>query len=157
MGAMTGTRFFRHGELPLVILALLTRRSMNAYQLLSEIESTFAGAYEPSTGAIYPAVSALRGEGLIAENGGGSAGMYGLTVKGRRALANRREDLGGLEVRTGVRLVRDDSVDAVWDGFIGRARPLSIAVDRDDLAALFEGVISNLAMLADKGRGGTHA
>jgi len=135
---VTGKRFFRHGELPLVILVLLSRRPVNAYQLLAEIEMVFGDAYEPSTGAIYPAVSALRGEGLITSDGGGSSRTYRLTAQGRRALAARRDDLARLELRTGVRLLPDDSLDALLESFLSRVRQLAPHITHADLEAALD-------------------
>ena len=132
---MGGQRFFRHGELPLVILTVLSRRPMNAYRLLHGIETLFDGAYEPSTGAIYPAVAALQHEGLIASDGGGASRIYKLTPRGRRALDARREDVSRLELRTGIRLVPDDSLDALLQNFFDRVRHLAPRLARPDLEA----------------------
>jgi DNA-binding PadR family transcriptional regulator len=150
---MGGARFFRHGELALVILSLLRNRPMNTYQLLSAIESLFAGAYEPSTGAIYPAVGALRAEELIASDGGGAGRRYRLTDHGTRALAARRDDLAGLELRTGVRLAPDDSVDELLQTFESRVRQLARHVVREDLEAALNRTTQELLRLTDMGRG----
>ncbi|EUA73856.1 hypothetical protein I540_0264 [Mycobacteroides abscessus subsp. bolletii 1513] len=37
-------RFFRHGELPLVLLALLAQRPMHGYELMSELSRLFGPA-----------------------------------------------------------------------------------------------------------------
>ena len=147
---MTGPRFFRHGELPLVIVALLSRRAMNAYQLIAAIEDAFDGAYEPSTGAVYPAVSALRAEALLADEGGGAGRTYRLTERGRRALDARRDDLAALELRTGARLVPDDSLDGVLQAFVHRARQLAQRVDRRDVEATIERATRELERLSGK-------
>lgn len=135
---MTGKRFFRHGELPLVILALLDRRPMHTYQLLAELDRLFGDEYEPSTGSVYPAVSLLRSEGLLEADTRGSRAVNRLTERGRRALSSRRDDLAGLEIRTGVRLQDTASVEAVLDGFVRRVRHLAPRFDPGQLAAVLD-------------------
>ena len=149
---MGGARFFRHGELPLVILSLLRKRPLNAYQLLSEIESHFEGRYEPSTGAIYPAVAALKAENLIALDGAGAGRRYRLTDHGTRALAARRDELAGLELRTGVRLAPDESVDELLETFGSRVRQLARHLEREDLEAALHRTTQELLRLTDTGR-----
>ena len=148
---MGGQRFFRHGELPLVILTVLSGRPTNSYRLLYEIESLFDGAYQPSTGAIYPAVSALRTEGLITSEGGGVSRTYRVTAKGRRALDARREDLVRLELRTGARLARDDSLDALLQNFVARVRELAPRLGRPDLEATLNRTTDDLVGLTEGG------
>ena len=58
-------RFFRHGELPLVVLALLEREPMHGYQVLGELTRRFGDVYVPSAGSVYPAIRALRDDGLV--------------------------------------------------------------------------------------------
>ncbi len=97
-------RFFRHGELPLVLLALLEREPMHGYQVLGELTRVFAGAYEPSAGSVYPAIRTLQQDGLVGASTDGRRSIYSLTDRGHQALRARGEELAALEVRTGVRL-----------------------------------------------------
>lgn len=150
---MTGKRFFRHGELPLVILALLDRRPMHTYQLLAELDRLFGDDYEPSTGSVYPAVSALRSEDLVTSDARGLRQVNRLTPRGRRALVARRADLAGLEVRTGVRLGDGESLDAVLDGFVGRVRHLAPRVDPRQLSAVLDRATAELGRITDSEEG----
>ena len=147
---MGGRRFFRHGELPLVILTVLHRRPANAYRLLYEIETLFDGAYQPSTGAIYPAVSALRHEGLITSEGSGASRVYELTPLGRRALDARRADVVRLELRTGTQLVADDSLDAFLQHFVDRVRQLAPRLVRSDLESTLNRTTDELVGLSER-------
>ena len=45
------SRFFRYGELPLVLLALIEQEPLNGYELMGELERLFGPAYQPSAGA----------------------------------------------------------------------------------------------------------
>ena len=47
------------GDVRAAILALLVEGSRNGYQLISEIDERSGGAWRPSPGAIYPALSQL--------------------------------------------------------------------------------------------------
>ncbi len=47
-------RFFRYGELHLVVLSLLARRPMHGYELMGELSRLFGPAYRPSSGQRVP-------------------------------------------------------------------------------------------------------
>lgn len=125
---------------------------MNSYRLLYEIETLFDGAYEPSTGAIYPAVSALRAEGLITYEGGGVGRTYQLTAQGRRALDARRDDIARLELRTGSRLVPDDSMESLLQNFVARVRELAPRLARADLEDALNRTTDDLVGLSEGGK-----
>ena len=131
-------RFFRHGELPLVLLAVLERRPMLTYELMSEINRLFAPAYVPSPGAVYPAVDALEVEGLIESADEGGRVTYGVTGTGRRALESRRAALADLELRTGVRLSRQDDIEGTIDRHVARVRLMVDKVDATELESILD-------------------
>ncbi|WP_293678532.1 PadR family transcriptional regulator, partial [uncultured Phenylobacterium sp.] len=45
-------RFFGHGDLRIVILALLEERPRHGYELMKELEERTGGAYRPSAGVV---------------------------------------------------------------------------------------------------------
>jgi DNA-binding PadR family transcriptional regulator len=53
------------GDVRAAILAVLQDGPRNGYQIMSEIEERSGGAWRPSPGAVYPALSLLADEGLI--------------------------------------------------------------------------------------------
>lgn len=124
-------RFFRHGELPLVLLALLAERPRHGYELMAELGRRFGPSYRASPGSIYPALDALESEGLIEQDraGGGSKTVYRNTREGDDALEGRGELLAELEIRTGVRLTGEHSLGPLLDRFKARLLPLSDQVD----------------------------
>ena len=67
-----GGRRARRGWIRAAILALLAERSMHGYEMISELSERTGGAWNPSPGAVYPALQLLADEGLIdpAEDGG---------------------------------------------------------------------------------------
>lgn len=131
-------RFFRHGELPLVVLALLDERPMHGYEVMAELARLFGPRYRPSPGSVYPAVEALESEGLIAGEAGEGRTTYRMTAAGTEALAERAEGLAALEVRTATRVRRSDSLEPVLARFKARLAPLSRRVDADAVAAILD-------------------
>jgi DNA-binding PadR family transcriptional regulator len=73
------------------ILALLSEGPRNGYQIMSEIEERSGGAWRPSPGAVYPALSQLADEGLIAPEESGSKRMFSLTDAGRAYVSENPE------------------------------------------------------------------
>jgi len=65
-------------------LALLRDRPLNGYQIMSEIEERSGGAWRPSPGAVYPALSQLADEGLIEADESAGRRTYALTDAGRQ-------------------------------------------------------------------------
>ena len=71
------------GDVRAAILALLREGPRNGYQLMSEIEERSGGAWRPSPGAVYPALSQLADEGLIEGDESGGKRTFRLTDAGR--------------------------------------------------------------------------
>ena len=88
------------GDVRAAILALLKEGPRNGYQIMSEIEERSRGAWRPSPGAVYPALSALADEGLIV--GEESAGQADVPADRRRPRVRRGEPRHGPR-RLGVR------------------------------------------------------
>src|SRR5436853_4490307 len=65
-------RVFDSGELRLVLLKLISDQPRHGYDLIRAIEELSGGAYVPSPGVVYPALSMLQDldhiEGTAAEN-----------------------------------------------------------------------------------------
>jgi DNA-binding PadR family transcriptional regulator len=73
------------------ILALLREGPRNGYQIMSEIEERSGGAWRPSPGAVYPALSQLADEGLIIADETGGKRTFSLTDAGREYVAENPE------------------------------------------------------------------
>jgi DNA-binding PadR family transcriptional regulator len=131
-------RFFRHGELPLVLLALLAERPKHGYEIMAELARLFSPDYRASPGSIYPAIEALEAEGLIQGEAETGKTVYRNTSAGEQALEARGELLAVLELRTGVRLARGDSLEPVLARFKARITPLSGHVDPGAVAAVLD-------------------
>src|SRR6516164_6407666 len=71
------------GDVRAAILALLREGPRNGYQIMSEIEERSGGAWRPSPGAVYPALSQLADEGLIEAEEASGRRTFSLTQAGR--------------------------------------------------------------------------
>src|SRR6266700_658450 len=89
-GPPRGTKASR-GDVRAAILALLREGPRNGYQIMSEIEERSGGAWRPSPGAVYPALSQLADEGLIEAEESGGRRTFTLTDAGREYVEQNPE------------------------------------------------------------------
>lgn len=90
-GRRGGGRMFGHGDLRLLLLALIEQQPRHGYELIRIIEDMFNGQYSPSPGAIYPTLTMLEEIGhaeVQAESGGRKS--YAITEEGRSFLDENR-------------------------------------------------------------------
>jgi len=94
-GGRRSNRLFDHGELRLVVLALIAEQPRHGYQLIKEIEDRAAGTYSPSPGVIYPTLTLLEelGHATLAENEGKK--LYAITSDGTAYLAANQAAVDG--------------------------------------------------------------
>ena len=79
------------GDVRAAILALLRDGPRNGYQIMSDIEERSNGAWRPSPGAVYPALSALADEGLITDEKSDGKRVFRLTDAGREYIEQNPE------------------------------------------------------------------
>lgn len=97
-----GGRFFEHGALRLVVLALLAEKPAHGYELIKEIEEKVGGAYTPSAGVVYPTLTLLEETGQIEVAAAeGNKKLYALTDAGRATIAANRPQIDDLLARMG--------------------------------------------------------
>lgn len=93
-------RMFDHGDLRLVVMALLEAQPRHGYELIKEVEALSGGAYAPSPGVIYPLLTMLEEMGLAQlEANEGAKKLYALTDEGRAQVADKRADTEHLLAR----------------------------------------------------------
>jgi len=86
-------RVFEGGELRLVLLALLADGPRHGYDLIREVEERTGGAYAPSPGVVYPALTMLDEMGQVDEvKEAGARKRFALTETGAAHLAERRAE-----------------------------------------------------------------
>ncbi|MFK2872006.1 PadR family transcriptional regulator [Dyella lipolytica] len=90
-GRRGGSRMLGHGDLKLLLLALIEQQPRHGYDLIRTIEEMFHGHYSPSPGAVYPTLTMLEEMGhATVENEQGGRKLYAITDQGRAFLeANR--------------------------------------------------------------------
>jgi DNA-binding PadR family transcriptional regulator len=96
-GRGRGGRMFAQGELRLLLLSLLTGEQRHGYDLIRAIEDLTGGAYAPSPGVVYPTLSLLVDEGLIAETpGDGARRAFAATEAGQAEAAARADEIAAI-------------------------------------------------------------
>jgi DNA-binding PadR family transcriptional regulator len=109
-----GPRFGRRGgrasrgDIRLAALALLAEQPMHGYQLMREIANRTEGLWQPSPGAVYPALQQLEDEGLVTADKAEGKRVFQLTEDGTRYVAEHREEIDGVWETVG------DDVDESW-------------------------------------------
>lgn len=151
MATKERVQFFMPGELPLVVLALLDLRPMNGSELMTDLERLFGPTYRASPGSVYPALNALADEKLIATTGARGSKSWELTTAGRNVLRERRQQLAGVETRTGARLGADGSLEPVLERFVHQVLPLNGRVDPDRAEAVLDRAVLELNSLKETG------
>ena len=82
------------GDVRTAILALLAEGPRHGYQLMQDIADRSHGAWKPSPGSVYPALSALQDEGLVDDEKVEGRRVFTLTESGRAHVQERADELG---------------------------------------------------------------
>lgn len=101
---------FAHGALRLYLLAVLEEGPQHGYEIIRALSDRFGGTYSPSAGTVYPRLSKLQEEGLLATALDGRRTVYTLTDVGRAELNKRRHELTEVQenITASVRRLADD-------------------------------------------------
>ena len=86
------------GDLPALILAVLSQTPLHGYAIAREVEQLSNQALHMKEGSLYPALRVLEQDGLIAgawevQPKGADRKVYTLTEAGRRETARRTQEL----------------------------------------------------------------
>lgn len=94
-------RVFGHGDLKLVLLALIAEQPRHGYQLIRTIEEMFGGAYSPSPGTVYPTLTMLEemGYARVETQDGETRKLYRVTPEGAAYLEKNRDAVDALMSR----------------------------------------------------------
>ena len=116
-----GGRLLGHGDLRLLLLALIGEKPSHGYDLIRAVEERFAGAYAPSPGAVYPTLTMLEEQDLIsAEATEGSKRLFTITDAGRAFLQENAAQVEGILARINLaaaafsRHMAPDEVREAW-------------------------------------------
>jgi DNA-binding PadR family transcriptional regulator len=116
MGPAGRSRGGRRGHVRTAILALLTEESLNGYQIMQTLADRTQGAWRPSPGAVYPALSQLEDEGLIESFDNEGQKAFRLTDAGREKAATVEEKPWEM-VNEAVAGWGPDQLKALWREF----------------------------------------
>ncbi|WP_115552821.1 PadR family transcriptional regulator [Xanthomonas arboricola] len=89
-----------HGDLRLLLLALIEQHPRHGYELMRQITALFKGLYTPSAGAIYPALAQLEADGWVQTDLEQGRKQYRITDAGRGYAADQRDALDAALART---------------------------------------------------------
>ena len=99
-GGPRGGRPLGHGDLRLLLLALIGEKPRHGYDLIKAIEERFGGGYAPSPGAVYPTLTMLEEQDLIrAEASDGSKKLFAITSEGETFLKTNEAEVQGIFAR----------------------------------------------------------
>jgi DNA-binding PadR family transcriptional regulator len=91
---------FQHGDLRLLVLALIAEAPRHGYELIREIESRLGGAYAPSPGVVYPTLTMLEELGYVSsEITEGTKRQYTITAAGSAHLAENQATVDAIYAR----------------------------------------------------------
>ncbi len=93
-------RMFQHGDLRLLILALIAEAPRHGYEIIREIEARLGGAYAPSPGVVYPTLTMLEELGLVtAQATEGNKRQFTISEAGTAHLAENRATVDAIFAR----------------------------------------------------------
>jgi DNA-binding PadR family transcriptional regulator len=81
------------GDVRTAILALLADGPRHGYQIIQDITERSEGAWRPSPGSVYPALSALADEGLVDDEKVEGRRVFALTDEGTAYVAEHADEL----------------------------------------------------------------
>ncbi len=126
----------RRGDIRAAILALLSEKALNGYQIMQELEQRSRGMWRPSSGSVYPTLQQLEDEGLISAESSGAGRSFQLSEKGRAYVKEH-----------------SDEVSAPWESIGGDAREQTLELMKllGEVASAARQVIGsgNAAQVAD--------
>jgi DNA-binding PadR family transcriptional regulator len=148
------TRLFRRGELKSALLDALDESGpANGYTIMQMLSERIGESWQPSPGAVYPALLALEDTGLVRGNEQGASREYELTAAGRRAANGLRGTLDAVAERARTSPRAPSTVGMVVDDFAarfpGRARVIDDELERA-VAAVLEGSRTTIERLIGK-------
>jgi len=122
---------FAHGALRLYLLALLEEGPKHGYDIIRALSDRFGGTYSPSAGTVYPRLAKLQEEGLVATTMEGRRTIYSITDAGRAEIADRRDELAGVEadISASVRRLADDLRMDIRDNMRGLRADLAASAE----------------------------
>ena len=115
-----GGRALGHGDLRLLLLALIGEKPRHGYDLIRAVEERFGGAYAPSPGAVYPLLTMLEEQDLIRSTPEGTKKLYAITAEGEAYLKENEAAVQGILTRIDMAAAHYSSrvaPESVWEAW----------------------------------------
>lgn len=135
-------RMFSSADLHWLILALLEERPRHGYDLIKAVDERSAGAYIPSPGMVYPALSYLEELGYISADADGTKKQYRLEAAGLAALDGERVRVAQILAQlqqAGEQLAQAGTGEAAGSPTAGSGAAALALARRELKATLFDG------------------
>lgn len=149
------TRLFRRGELKAALLdALDVTGPANGYTIMQTLADQIGGSWQPSPGAVYPALLALEDTGMVASVEREGSRHYELTAAGRRAAGSLRGTLDAVAERARSAPPAPPTVGTLVDAFAESMPARHQVLDdssRDAVTGVLDGARRNIERLIGKG------
>lgn len=131
------SRIFGRGELKQAILHVVGELGeANGYLIMQALAGRIGGAWQPSPGAIYPALLGLQDAGLLHARDEGNVRRYALTEAGRGATAVAPGLLDTVATRARAAGGPAATVGSVLDRLAGAVPHRNHTITADETAAL---------------------
>ena len=131
------TRLFRRGELKTALLdALDVDGPANGYAIMQTLAERIGESWQPSPGAVYPALLALEDAGLVVTSDRDGSRLYELTREGRRAARASQGTLDEVARRARRTPPPRPSLGTVVDTFASGLAGRACALDEDQHRAV---------------------
>lgn len=142
-------RLFAHGDLHLLVLSMIAEKPRHGYEVIKSIAARVNGAYSPSPGTIYPALTLLEEQGYVrVEASEGSRKLFAITDAGADYLAANRTQVEHMLARMDeVRSRRPDAPAPVVRAIENLKLALRLRLER---GALSEADIQAIAEALDQ-------
>lgn len=120
-----GRRRARRGSIRASVLRLLAERPMHGYELIQEFEQRSGGRWRPSPGSVYPTLSQLEDEGLVAATDVEGRKRFELTDAGRTWLDEHADGEEGAPWEHGGGTGRTGELRRLGAEILGQLRQLA--------------------------------
>jgi len=87
---MRVAKMLASGDLQLIILALLSEKPRHGYEIIKQVEEHSSGAYSPSPGMVYPALTYLEEMGYATSQSEGAKKLFSITESGAKYFNENR-------------------------------------------------------------------
>ena len=124
-------RMMASGDLRLVALYFIEQQPRHGYDLIKAIEEKTGGAYAPSPGVVYPALTFLEEAGYVTSTAEGNKRLYAITDEGRAHLNDNRAAVESTLEHLGRISEQIQKLRARWDEMRGHGEEHGPRPDRD--------------------------